>query len=87
MDIGCWRQEEGYIIRTYGNERLLSYAEWTQLRKCMQSIDDGASEALCDGYIKVVDAKVEERNNKKVEKIDLVALGLLKPKPPLIRRA
>jgi hypothetical protein len=53
----------------------------------MQSIDDGASEALCDGYIKVVDAKVEERNNKKVEKIDLIALGLLKPKPPLIRRA
>lgn len=82
MDIGCWRTEEGYVIRTYGNERMLSYAEWAQLRKCMQSIDDGAQEALCDGYV----ALAKEKESR-IEKLDLVALGLIKPKAPIKRRA
>ena len=87
MDIACWRTEEGYVIRTYGNERCLSYAEWVELRKCMAAIDDGASEALCDGYVALFEAKKEETKNRKEEKIDLVALGLIKPKTLLVRRA
>ena len=87
MDIACWRNEEGYVIRTYGNERCFSYNEWVELRRCMQAIDDGASEALCEGYVALANVKAEEKKNRKEERIDLIALGLIKPKSPLVRRA
>lgn len=84
MDMACWRQRDGFVLRLFGSERLLSDEEWRCLRMLMEAIDCGKTEAYGEGYTGLLE--LAELEKSAPDKIDLAALGLVKRKAPIDRR-